>query len=76
MDIDIPERDEAAHGRLLSLGFLGRIVGVSGDSDCNRYKLVIVSCRATIAAIYVKGLESSWHLGFVQPYGHRHLMRR
>ena len=44
MDIDIPERDEAAHGRLLDLGFLGMIAGVSRVSGCNRYKLAIVSC--------------------------------
>ena len=44
MDIDIPKRDEAAHVRLLDLGFLGMIAGVNRDSDCNRYKLAIVSC--------------------------------
>ena len=44
MDVDIPERDEVAHGRLLDLGFLGKRAGVNRDSDCNRYKLAIVSC--------------------------------
>ena len=31
MDIDIPEWDEAAHGRLLDLGFLGMRAGVNRD---------------------------------------------
>ena len=44
MDIDVPKGDEAAHRRLLNLGFLGMRAGVNRDSDCNRYKLAIISC--------------------------------
>ena len=43
MDIDIPERDEAAHDRLLNLGFIGMVARVSRDLYCNSYKLAIVS---------------------------------
>ena len=31
MDIDIPEGEEAAHGRLLDSGFLGMRAGVNRD---------------------------------------------
>ena len=44
MDIDISEGDEAAHRRLLNLGFQGMRAEVNRNSDCNRYKLAIISC--------------------------------
>lgn len=44
VDIDVPERDEAAHDRLLDLVFLGMVVRASRDPDRNRCKLAIVLC--------------------------------
>lgn len=43
VDVDVPERDEAAHDRLLDLGVLRMVVGASRGPDRNRCELAIVS---------------------------------
>ena len=43
VDIDVPERDEAAHGRRLDLAFLEMVVRATRTSGRNRCKLAIVS---------------------------------
>ena len=43
VDIDVPERDEVAHDRLLNLVPLGMGVEAIRDLDRNRCKLAIVS---------------------------------